>query len=97
MWLTAPNRRNSNGSERWAPGVRFPKAPITEFRLPRGPKVYLSPVIDCFGGKTVAWSIGTRPTKEPANSSLEKAITRRWPGAAATIHSDRGGHCRWPG
>ncbi len=27
---------------------------ITEFRLPGGEKVYLSPVIDCFGGMLVA-------------------------------------------
>ena len=33
---------------------------ITEFQLPAG-KVYLSPVIDCFDGQVVSWSIGTRP------------------------------------
>lgn len=35
---------------------------ITEFRLPGGEKDYLSPVIDCFGGMLVAWSIGLHPT-----------------------------------
>lgn len=70
---------------------------ITEFRLPCGAKVYLSPVIDCFDGMPVAWSIGRRPTAELANSSLIKALERRRPGAATTIHSDRGGHYRWPG
>lgn len=43
---------------------------ITEFRLPGGEKVYLSPVIDCFGGMLVAWSIGLHPDKRLANSSL---------------------------
>ena len=31
---------------------------ITEFRVPSGGKCYLSPVIDCFDGRPVAWSIG---------------------------------------
>ena len=29
---------------------------ITEFRIPAG-KVYLSPVIDCYDGMPVAWTI----------------------------------------
>jgi putative transposase len=33
---------------------------ISKFRIPAG-KGYLSPVIDCFGGKVVSWTIGTRP------------------------------------
>lgn len=70
---------------------------ITEFRLPAGPKVYLSPVIDCFDGKPVAWSIGVHPTAELANSSLARALAARAPGARTVIHSDRGGHYRWPG
>lgn len=38
---------------------------ITEFRLPGGEKVYLSPVIDCFGGMLVAWSIELHPRQAP--------------------------------
>ena len=71
---------------------------ITEFRLPSGAKVCLSPVVDCFDGKPVAWSAGTRPTAELANSSLRKALAQRPAGAGPTVvHSDRGGHYRWPG
>ena len=70
---------------------------ITEFALPCGQKVYLSPVVDCFDGRPAAWSVGTSPTAELANSSLLKAIAQRRPGARTTIHSDRGGHYRWPG
>ena len=33
---------------------------ITEFQIPAG-KVYLSPMIDCFNGLVVSWTIGTRP------------------------------------
>ena len=46
---------------------------ITEFRLPGGEKVYLSPIVDCFDGMPVAWSIGLHPDKRLANSSLLKA------------------------
>ncbi len=42
---------------------------ITEFRLPGGEKVYLSPVIDCFDGMPVAWSIGLHPDKRLTNPS----------------------------
>lgn len=72
---------------------------ITEFRLPRPgePKVYLSPVVDCFDGMVAAWSIGTSPSAELANSSLERACAQLLEGEAPVIHSDRGGHYRWPG
>lgn len=70
---------------------------ITEFRLPRGEKCYLSPVIDCFDGRPVAWSIGARPTAELADSSLEAAVATLARGEAPAVHSDRGGHYRWPG
>lgn len=65
---------------------------ITEFSIPAG-KVYLSPIIDCFDGLVVAWSIGTSPSAELANSMLDKAITllkEEHP----IVHSDRGGHYR---
>lgn len=72
---------------------------ITEFSLPRAgePKVYLSPVIDCFDGMVASWSVGTSPTAELANSSLEGACARLSGGEAPVVHSDRGGHYRWPG
>ena len=69
---------------------------ITEFRLPGGEKVYLSPIVDCFDGMPVAWSIGLHPDKRLANSSLLKACAARPAGARTTIHSDRGGRYRWP-
>jgi len=33
---------------------------LTEFPIPAG-KVYLSPMLDCFDGMAVSWSIGTSP------------------------------------
>jgi transposase InsO family protein len=70
---------------------------ITEIKASDG-KVYLSPVLDCFDGKIVAFSAGRHPTAELANSSLEKAIATLPPcGWRPVVHSDRGCHYRWPG
>lgn len=71
---------------------------ITEFRLPGGAgKCYLSVVLDCFDGRPVSWSIGASPTARLANSSLEAACSALAPGERPVVHSDRGGHYRWPG
>ena len=69
---------------------------ITEFGLPDG-KVYLSPILDCFDGGLPAWSIGTSPNAELANSSLEAACGMLREGQRPVTHSDRGCHYRWPG
>lgn len=70
---------------------------ITEFQIPAG-KVYLSPMIDCFDGMVVSWSIGTRPNAELVNSMLDSAIDKiATSGSAPVVHSDRGAHYRWPG
>jgi putative transposase len=70
---------------------------ITEFQIPAG-KVYLSPMIDCFDGMVVSWSIGTRPDAELVNTMLDAAIqTVSASGDRPVVHSDRGGHYRWPG
>ncbi len=70
---------------------------ITEFQIPAG-KVYLSPMVDCFDGLVVSWTIGTRPDSDLVNTMLDAAIE-----AVASsekrpvVHSDRGAHYRWPG
>lgn len=70
---------------------------ITEFQIPAG-KVYLSPMIDCFDGLVVSWSIGTRPDAELVNTMLDAAIGTVIDGDdRPVVHSDRGGHYRWPG
>lgn len=70
---------------------------ITEFRLPSGRKVYLSAIRDCFDSSVVAWRAGERPDADLANSTLEDACALLAPGERPVIHSDRGGHYRWPG
>jgi len=70
---------------------------ITESQIPAG-KVYLSPMIDCFDGMVVSWSIGTRPNAELVNTMLDAAIDKvAASGERPLVHSDRGGHYRWPG
>ena len=70
---------------------------ITEFQIPAG-KVYLSPIIDCFDGMVVSWTIGTSPDAELVNTMLDAAIeTVAESTDRPVVHSDRGGHYRWPG
>ena len=70
---------------------------ITEFQIPAG-KVYLSPMIDCFDGMVVSWSISTRPDADLVNTMLDAAIETVTAGNdRPVVHSDRGGHYRWPG
>ena len=69
---------------------------ITEFAIPAG-KVYLSPIIDCFDGLVVSWTIGTSPSAALANEMLDRAIVGLKAHEHPILHSDRGGHYRWPG
>lgn len=69
---------------------------ITEFRIPAG-KCYLSAIRDCFDGYAVAWRVGRRADAELANRTLADACARLAPGERPVVHSDRGGHYRWPG
>jgi transposase InsO family protein len=69
---------------------------ITEFHIPAG-KVYLSPIIDCYDGMVVSWTIGTSPDADLVNSMLDLALPTLKAGERPIVHSDRGAHYRWPG
>ena len=69
---------------------------ITEFHIPAG-KVYLSPLIDCFDGMPVSWTIGTSPDAELVNTMLDEGIKTLSGEERPLVHSDRGAHYRWPG
>lgn len=69
---------------------------ITEFRIPAG-KIYLSPIIDCFDGLPVSWTIGTSPAAELVNTMLDESISILKEDERPIIHTDRGCHYRWPG
>lgn len=47
---------------------------LTEFSILAG-KAYLSPVIDCYDGLPVAWTIGTSPDSALANGMLADACS----------------------
>lgn len=60
---------------------------ITEIKARDG-KVYLSPMIDCFDGKIVAYTAGFSPNAELANRMLEKAASTLPGNARPLVHSD---------
>ncbi|NMB01842.1 MAG: DDE-type integrase/transposase/recombinase, partial [Firmicutes bacterium] len=64
---------------------------LTEFHIPAG-KVYLSPIIDCFDGMVISWTIGTSPDAELVNTMLDDAIGNLRDGEHPIIHTDRGCH-----
>ena len=68
---------------------------LTEFSIPAG-KAYLSPVIDCYDGMPVAWTIGMSPNAALANGMLLDACSTLKDGEKPVIHSDRGCRYRWP-
>ena len=69
---------------------------LTEFQIPAG-KVYLSPILDCFDGLVVSWSIGTSPDAALVNSMLDEGAACLSDDEHPVLHTDRGSHYRWPG
>ncbi len=45
----------------------------------------------------MSWSLSTRPDAELVNTMLDSAVETLNAGERPVIHSDRGGHYRWPG
>lgn len=78
-----------------APNIKW-LTDITEFNIPSG-RIYLSPIIDCFDGLPVSWTIDTSPNAELVNTMLDNAISTLKPNEHPPVHSDRGCHYRWPG
>lgn len=69
---------------------------ITEFSIPAG-KIYLSPIIDCYDGMAVSWSIGESPSAELVNSMPDRARVILKKEEHPVIHSDRGGSLQMAG
>ena len=40
-------------------------------------KVYLSPIVDCFDGMVMSWTIGTSPDAEQVNCMRDAAIGKQ--------------------
>ena len=68
---------------------------ITEFTI-QADKIYLSPIIDCFDGQIVSWTIGRHPNAELVNAMLRAALETLTESEKPIVHSDRGAHYRWP-
>ena len=70
---------------------------VTEFSF-NGFKAYLSPVIDCWDGCPVGFSVSAHPDGELCSSSLREALACLPAGSAPVVHTD-GGACygtgRW--
>ena len=69
---------------------------IIEFSI-NDDKVYLSPMIDCFDGYVLSWTIGLSPNANLVNTMLKDVISGLKDDEKPIIHSDRGCHYRWPG
>lgn len=69
---------------------------ITEFKIPTG-RIYLSPLVDCYDGTIISWTIGTKPDAELVNTMLDVGVATLQSQQSPIIHSDRGAHYRWPG
>lgn len=85
------NERKRHDFRADAPG-RLLVTDVTEFKAGGG-KVYLSPVVDCYDGMPVSWSISRHPDSELCDSSLRKALDALpHGGRGAVVHTD-GGVC----
>lgn len=90
--LLADEARDLHDFSASRPGERL-VTDITEFRLgERGPKCYLSAMVDLFDGRVVAWRAGASPSAELATGTLEDALEAA--GGPFLAHSDRGMHYR---
>lgn len=73
-----------------APGEKL-LTDVTEFQL-NGFKMYLSPVIDCFNGEVVSYTISQHPTLDLVTDMLRTTVERVGRNLKTVIHSDQGWH-----
>ena len=65
---------------------------VTEFALPCGSRVYLSPVLDCYDGSLPGWRISASArAADLTDPGLEAAVAARDPAPGLVLHTDRGG------
>lgn len=62
---------------------------VSEFAIPAG-KVYLSPMVECFDGKLIAWGISEHPNADLVNGMLDDVIVRIDKKSKPIIHTDGG-------
>ena len=66
---------------------------ITEFAITAG-KVYLSPIMDCYDGLVVSWTVSCSPNADLVNTMLDIAAESLAEGERPIEHNDRGCHYR---
>ena len=69
---------------------------VTQFTMD-GYRCWLSPVVDCFDGMVVSWTLSRSPNAAMADRMLLDAVATLGDGERPVVHSDRGCHYRWPG
>lgn len=91
-----PGNRVGRDLSAGLPSFPWP-ADVTQLPIPAG-KLYLSPVLDCFDGAIVSWTVSTTPTAGTANSMLRAALAKTPADERShlVVHPDCGCHCRWP-
>jgi len=67
---------------------------VTRFTMD-GYKCRLSPVVDCFDGMVVSWTLSRSPNAGMADRMLLDAVATLKEGERPVVHSDRGCHHRW--
>ena len=60
---------------------------VTQFTMD-GYKCWLSPVVDCFDGMVVSWTLSRSPNADMANRMLLDAVATLRDGEHPIIHSD---------
>ena len=68
---------------------------VTEFNV-GGQKLYLSPVLDLYNGKIVAYEMARRPLFDMINTMLKKAFAKLGPRDQPILHSDQGWQYQMP-
>lgn len=58
--------------------------------LPRGEKIYLSPIMDLFNGEIVSYRIQTRPTFNLVGEMLKGTLEKLGASEKPILHSDQG-------
>ena len=62
----------------------------TEFLSGGGGKLYLAAILDLFSRFVVGWALSAVNDRQLTIKALERALTRRGPGAGLLHHSDQG-------
>ena len=93
MGLVAPNEL-ARQFEATAPNQKW-VTDVTEFKV-GDEKLYLSPLLDLYNGKIIAFETSRRPVFEMVRSMLDKALATLLPHERPLLHSDQGWHYRMP-